>query len=329
MKRNKPQFWRLLELDRFIRTGQYPNCLTFSKHWEVSQKTIQRDIEYMKYSLGAPIEYDRNRKGYFYSHPNWFLPALSMSEGDLFSLLIASRALEQYRGSPVAGELERIFRKIVELLPDKLSIRPEFIFTRFSFRGPPAKPVNEKIWTTIVRGLLGQRTVEITYRSFESHEKKDRQIDPYHVANLRGEWYVFAWCNRSEEIRQFAIPRIEKARLMHRTFSVSEDFDPDAFLSTAFGRFTSTDNVHNIRLLFNKEVTDWVLEREWHPSQKIKKRKNGDIELSFKTAGLLEVFFWVMGWGHYIRVLEPKELVEWAETEVKLMAKRTRDKKKE
>ena len=97
------------------------------------------------------------------------------------------------------------------------------------------------------------------------------------------------------------------------------DFDPEKLLSATFGRFTSGENIQEVRLLFDKEIAPWVLERQWHPKQKIKKRKNGDIELSFKTAGLFEVFRWVLAWGHYVKVLEPKELKEWVKEEVKLI----------
>ena len=45
MTRTKPQFVRLVELDRHIRNGKHPNCLTFSTEYEVSQKTVQRDME--------------------------------------------------------------------------------------------------------------------------------------------------------------------------------------------------------------------------------------------------------------------------------------------
>jgi len=101
MKRAKSQFARLLELDARIRAGKHPNCLTFAADWEVSQKTVQRDIDFLRDQLGAPIEYDRHRKGYHYADKNWFLPSLSLSEGDLFDLLVASRALEQHSAPPI------------------------------------------------------------------------------------------------------------------------------------------------------------------------------------------------------------------------------------
>jgi len=321
MKRGKTQFSRLLELDRQIRQSKYPNCLTFSRDWEVSQKTVQRDIDFLRDQLGAPIDYDREKKGYYYADSNWFLPSLSLSEGDLLALLVGAKALEAYRGTPVARELERIFAKIAELLPDKLSVRPELVFNRFTFTSPPAKPVDEKTWTTLVRGLLNQRSVKISYRAMEAKEAKDRIIDPYHIANLAGEWYAFAWCHRQDMVIQFAIPRIQRARLLDETFAIPGDFDPRKLLSTTFGRFASTDKIQRVRLLFDKEVAPWVLERQWHPKQKVRKRKNGDIELMFDTAGLFEVFRWVMAWGHYVTVLGPAGLKKWVKDEVGLMAR--------
>jgi Ankyrin repeats (3 copies) len=71
MKRNKPQLHRLLALDRLIRDGKYPNALTFAREWEVSQKTIQRDIEFLRDMLGAPIKYDRAQNGYYYTDQQW------------------------------------------------------------------------------------------------------------------------------------------------------------------------------------------------------------------------------------------------------------------
>lgn len=319
MKRTKSQFNRLLELDRRIRAGAFPNCLTFSAEWEVAQKTIQRDIEYLRDCLGAPIEFDREKKGYYYTDTTWFLPSLSLSEGDLFYLMLASKVLDQYKGTPVARHVEQVFAKVAEHLPEKIAIKPEWVFTHFSFTSPPAKPVDQDIWSTIVRGLLHHRSVRILYRSMESGKNKERIMDPCHMANLQGEWYVFAWCHREKMVIQFAIPRIQSAVLTDVVFEEPKDFDPKKMLSATFGRFALSDKPQTVRLLFGKEVAPWVLEREWSPRQKVSKHRNGDIELSFPAAGLFEVFRWVLSWGHYVKVLGPEELRGMVEKEMELM----------
>lgn len=320
MDRTKSQFNRLMALDQAIRTGAYPNCLTFSAQWEVAQKTIQRDIEYLRDALGAPIEYDRDKKGYYYTDTTWFLPAMSLTEGDLFYLLLASKVVEQYRGTPVADHVEQVFRKVAEHLPDAISLKPEWVFGHFSFTSPPSKPVDVGIWETVVRGLLHRRSVRIVYRAMTAKAGKDRVIDPYHMANLQGEWYLFAWCHRERMIIQFAVPRIRSAVLVDGTFEIPKDFNPAKLLENTFGRFVLADKVQTVRLRFDKEVAPWVLERQWSPRQKAIKRKDGAVELSFPAAGLFEVFRWVLSWGHHVKVLEPGELREMVEDEIRTIS---------
>ena len=324
MQRSNLQFERLLKLDQELRQRKYPNCFKLAAACEISVKTAQRDFDYMRDRLNAPIKYDQARKGFYYTSGNWFLPALSLSEGDLFAVLLASRVIDQYKGTPVAKELEAIFQKITDSMPERISIRPELVFSRFTFVGPAAKPVDEKIWSTVVRGLLAQRSVQIEYRSPDSAKSKARLVDPYHVANLHGEWYVFAFDHRGNELRQFAIPRIEKAELTDTQFVLPADFDPEKILSVTFGRFAHAGSPETVRLLFDREVAYWVLERQWHPKQKVKRRRDGKVELSFPTLGLYEVRRWVLAWGHNVRVLAPKELKDMVRKEIRLMVAKVR-----
>jgi predicted DNA-binding transcriptional regulator YafY len=322
MDRSKSQFSRLVELDRQIRAGKYPNCLTFGAEWETSQKTIQRDIDFLRDQMGAPIEYDKKHKGYCYNNRNWFLPALSLSEGDLLGMLVASRALEQYQGTPVAKELKAVFARISELMPEKISIRPELAFTRFTFTAPPSKPVDERIWVTIVRGLQDQRRVRIKYQSVDSPQPKDRSLSPYHIANLQGEWYVFGPTSDHEEVRQYSMARISSAKLEETPFEVAKGFDAKKLLGHTFGRFVMDANPQTVRVLFDKEIAPWVLEREWHHTQKVKTRRDGGVELSLEVGGLYEVQRWVLAWGRHAQVLEPLELAARVKEEVLAMAGR-------
>ena len=233
---------------------------------------------------------------------------------------MASKALEQYRGTPVAKDLERVFAKLAGMLPDKISLRPELVFSRFSFSSPPAKPVNENIWTCVVRGLLTQTKIKISYRSMEATAAKDRMLSPYHIANLQGEWYVLGHSDIDGEIRQFALPRIQKGKLTDQHFDMPNDFDPDKMLGNTFGRFVIGDKIHEVRLLFDKEVVPWVLERQWHHKQHVITCPDGKVELSFPATGLFEVFRWALAWGHHVKVLTPAELSKMIVDEIKEMS---------
>jgi predicted DNA-binding transcriptional regulator YafY len=322
MKRNTTQFRRLMELHEAIRSGKYPNCLSFAMDYEVAQKTIQRDIDFLRDSLNAPIEFDREKHGFYYKDVTWFLPSIILSEGELMALLIASRALEQYHGTPVAGEIKRVFEKISGILPEKISIPPEYLFSHFTFTNPPSKPVDEKVWIALIRGLLNQKAVQIKYKAFESPDAKEHLVDPYHVANLRGEWYVFGYSRRSEKLTPFSMARVKSAQVTKESFTIPAGFNPQRLFDATFGRFTLLpgDKAYKIRLRFSKEVAPWVLDREWHPQQKITRLTGGDIEVQFTAAGLMEVQHWVLAWGRNVKVLEPAELKKSVTDEIRAMA---------
>jgi len=325
MKRSKTQFKRLTELTDRIRDGREPvNCLILATEWEVSQKTVQRDIDYLRDQLHAPLDYDRLRKSYFFTEPTWSMPALVVSEGEILAVLLGSRVLEQYHGTPVSKQLGHIFEKLAELLPEKVRVRPEDMFNRFSFRCPPARAVTPENWAAVIRGLCEQRTLKMHYRKATvaaTEPAKESLFNPYHVANLQGEWYMFGVYAGQTDVRQFSMARIAKAIVTPAPFQVPADFDAEKLLADTFGRFSGQHESHTVRLLFTKEGAGWVEEREWHPQQVLRRRRTGELEISFPAKGLYEVQRWVLAWGHDVKVLEPKVLRDAVQAEIRLMAK--------
>lgn len=58
---------RLIRIHNKIKSGCYPNSRQLAYDLEASEPTINRDIEYLRDSRGAPIEYDYTQKGYYYT----------------------------------------------------------------------------------------------------------------------------------------------------------------------------------------------------------------------------------------------------------------------
>jgi len=94
MNRTKAQFARLRILDAEIRNHHYPNCLRFSEDYEVSERTVKRDIEFLRDQLDAPIAYDTGKHGYYYTEGFWFLPFLAVNESVLRALYAAIQLLQ-------------------------------------------------------------------------------------------------------------------------------------------------------------------------------------------------------------------------------------------
>jgi predicted DNA-binding transcriptional regulator YafY len=320
MKRSKTQAERLLELDRRLRNKEYPNCTSFAVEWEVSTKTVQRDIEFLKDRMGAPLEYDALQRGFYYTEPTFMLPAVQMNEGELAALLMSSRVLEQFKGTPLAEKLTAIFEKLSALLPDTITVRPEELFTKFSFTAPPAMPVSSTVWNTVVQGLENQQMLEIRYRNW-SGEKTSR-VAPVHLANLQGDWYLFVQYAGFDNFRQLALARIQQVKLLKDKAVIAGTFDPKKELANTFSKFAGENEVFRVTVQFDAEIADEVLERQWHPEQTVKNLKNGGVEISFAAKGDLEVKRWVLAFGRYANVKSPQWLKEQIDEEIRAMLSR-------
>lgn len=304
----RAHFGRLLLLDERIRAGKYPNCASFAREYEVSAKTVQRDIEFLRDNRGAPIAYDHDRRGYYYTAPGWRLTALELTEGDLFELAVAKRMAEQYRGTPLAGALDGLFAKIRDALPAATSIDPIAVQTGFSFHGHPTREVDEATWRTVANALRDRRILDVRYRSYGAARAKRRRLIPVHLTCLDGEWVLVASMPGRPRPVTFALSRM-------RSVAVSDDpapavpFDPADFFSNRFGRFVGTPGrTHGVVVRFDASAAPGVLERRWHPRQKIRREKDGSVTLSFPAPAIYEAKRWVLQWGAAAEVLAPEEL---------------------
>ena len=63
-----------------------------------------------------------------------------------------------------------------------------------------------------------------------------------------------------------------------------------------------------IRLLFEPKLAVYISERQWHPSQTLKKRPDGRVSCAWKRPGGRNWYAGVLSWMPDVRVLAPKSL---------------------
>jgi predicted DNA-binding transcriptional regulator YafY len=312
----KPTYRRVLDIDRRIRAKEYPNAPQLARDWEVLERAIMHDIAFMRNELGAPIVYSAKHRGFYYDKPNWFLPSIMVSEGEVLGILLGQQLIETYEGTPVAKDLKKRFAKMEAMLPDKIAIRPEFIQSRFTFCKPPTRPIMQGIWLSIIRATIRQQVATISYRSPASPRAKQHVIHPYHVLNLEGEWYVLAHNARHESVSQFAIGRIQSIKLSAHKFTIPSTFKVKNVLATRFGRYIHHGEKKEpilVKLLIVPDLAPWASEKEWHPKQKLIKRKSGAVELHIPVTDTRDIESWILSLGEHVKVLGPNSLKQKVE----------------
>ena len=292
-----------------LRAGSFPNCRKIAEEIEVSSKTIQRDIDFMRDRLGLPIEYHPTRFGFHYTEEVASFPSIDVSEGEIAALFVAQKALAQYQGTPFERPLRSAFRKITDGLKERVSFSWSDMDDLISFHSAGASVSDLELFEVVSQAVLRSVEIEFEYRKLKSSKYEARRVRPFHIASLENQWYLFGEDLARGQLRTFALPRMRNVRTTSTRFRRPADFSIDKVLRGSFGVFAGGKK-QRIRLKFDEFAARLVSERTWHESQRIRSAKDGSMTLELELAGLEEIERWVLSWGTHVRVLEPKELIE-------------------
>jgi len=305
----RPPLERMMKLHNKLNAGKFPNCRKLADELEVSTKTIQRDIDFMRDRLNLPIEYDQIHFGFFYTEPVTHFPSIEVSEGEVVALFVAQKALAQYKGTSYEKPLKSAFKKITDGLQDKVEFAWNDLDAGISFKGVGTSVADLDLFETVSNGVLRSCELEFEYKKLGGAQYESRRVQPYHLGCVENQWYLFAFDLARRQLRTFALPRMRKAKSTNLKFLRPPDFSITSHLSESFGVFTGKGHFL-VQIRFDAFAAQLVGERTWHASQKMKPLGNGELELTLQLGSLEEIERWILSWGAHARVLKPAGLVE-------------------
>ncbi len=298
-----------MRIHQALQAGGFPNATRLAGELEVSTKSIHRDIEFMRDRLELPIEFDGARNGYHYTQEVSAFPTLQITEGELFALLVAEKALQQYRGTTFEKPLVSAFRKMASSLPDTVSLNLAEWEQTISFRTSAEPILDLKIFDLLAKATSARKQLQLVYRKPARRETETRVIDPYHLANVNGEWFLFAFDHLRRDIRTFVPARIQAVEPTGKTFPRPQRFSIERRLRDSFGVHSGTETFE-VTIHFSAVVADYVREKKWHVSQELRELKNGGVELRLTLSSLVEIQRWILGWGGEAVVAGPPALAK-------------------
>lgn len=310
----------MLEIHAALQSERFPNARTLAEKLEVSNRTIIRDLEFMKERLELPIAYNDAKWGFYYTEPVGAFPSLQISEGELFALLVAEKALQQYRGTTFEKPLVSAFKKMAQSLPDTISLSLNEWDQSISFRTSAEPILDLETFDTLAQATANSQRLRILYRKAGRRVPEPRIIDPYHLANVNGEWFLFAYDHLRKDIRTFVPSRVRAIERTGIHFERPAKFSLEKQLQGSFS-IHSGKAEHRVVIRFAERAADYIREKKWHSSQSIRELKNGSVELEMKLSSLIEVERWVLSWGGDARVIRPSGLVQSVRSAAKRLAK--------
>ncbi len=195
---------RIQWIDKEIRAHRYPNCHVISSHFEISYRQASRDIEYLRYSLQAPIAYSQENQGYYYEDGAFVLPALYLSdeEKNLLSFLAEKYSTLHH---PQGHRIAEIFDRLIIEREKKKAI----------FKDPPiiSPPQLQSIscYHHIREAIQKNVKIEIEYTN-KNQERRIRIVHPYQFLEKYNNFYLIAWCELKNALRIFRLDRIQSMK---------------------------------------------------------------------------------------------------------------------
>ena len=310
---------RLLQLEKAIQNMNYPSVERLMKELEVSRRTILRDIDELKIYYNAPIEYDRQQKGYYFTDETFFVRNVLLSEGEVVAMAGILPLLERYDNTPLKETITKVYDTISQMLPNQIQVQTSLL-NEVQFISDPIPNIDSDVFHKIFEAIKQHKTISFGYRSISSTEHSPHSLDPYKIYCQKGDWYAVGFCHKHNKYSTYNLSRM-KDIIICDPFTPDPDYEKKVHIDPHFGIWNNENEAIKIELLFDKSINTYILERTWHKNQTCHQNEDGSVYLSFESNQFQETLYWILRFGSAVTILNPPELKEAYKAELKKMQK--------
>lgn len=304
-----------------IKAGLYPNARQLAERFEISPKQAQRDIEFIRDRIGAPLRYDALKKGYCYEKDGYELPPVWFKEEELIALSMALRLAAALPDRAFKNSLYNLLERFASFRYLGSSPVLDVIREKVSVKNIEYARVEEAVFHQVVDALFRNRAIKLSYHSPFKHETTERVIQPLHLLCYMGTWHLIAFCSLKRGIRDFVLSRVRAMEVMAEAIPLPRGLPSvREYLRRNFGVIAGAKSTE-VCLKFSPEVADWIAEQVWHKGQELSRNEDGTICLRFPVADFLEVRREILRFGSSVEVLSPADLREEIKKEIRKMAR--------
>lgn len=296
--------------------------------FQVDMRSLQRDLR-DRLALHFPLICDDSSKPYRWFFDRDFhcnLPALDVPSA--LTLVLGEEYLKGLLPPVVVGQLAPQFRDARQLL-DGLEANGLSQWAKRVRAIPNGKtlipaPLDEDTWQMVSEALLSHRAVDVTYRSRSADERKQLTLHPQGMVSRHSVTYLLATVNDYDDIRQFALHRIEQVSLSKAKWRDAEGFCIDDYIASgAFGYLLSKEPVL-LRARIQPQVAWLLSETPLSNEQSLTQLADTDWQLlEARVPDDQQTLWWLKALGASVEVLEPlawreeiladaKRVLEWA-----------------
>ena len=304
---------RFYKIHQLLATRAAVRISEFLDALGVSRATFKRDLEYMRDRLNAPIEWDRERRGYRFAGDaaeagRYQLPGLWFNPSEIRALLTMQHLLADLQPGLLEPHVQPLLARLRALLGSGEHSAEE-VERRIRIIHLGARRLALPQFELVANAVLDRRRLHVVYVSRSSNERTERDISPQRLVHYRENWYCDAWCHLRQDVRSFAVDAIQSAQPLDQKAKSVPDRELDEVLAAGYGIFSGRKTVW-AKLRFTPERARWVSAEQWHPQQKGRFERDGSYLLELPFSDHRELAMDLLRHGPHVEVLEPASLRE-------------------
>ncbi|MGE5654474.1 MAG: helix-turn-helix transcriptional regulator [Bacillota bacterium] len=291
---------RLIAITVHLLNHQTVSASALAERFEVSRRTIQRDIDVLS-SAGIPIVSTYGSSGGYEIMDGFKLQKQMAGADDYQNIVSALKGLATaYGNQKIRATLEKV------LATSPQSEQRVFIDLSAAREGA----ATDSYLKTIETAIHNRTTLQIEYTGAEQSVSV-RTVEPLALTYQWYAWYLFAYCTTKQDYRLFKLARITQCAPSRAQFSWEHGTVEELLqkqLSSDSRRYLE------IKLRCRKEVRQQIM--EYLNGKIIEEHSSGDFIYSMHLPANERLWFsLLLGFGNQVQVIEPEEL------RVKLRAK--------
>lgn len=261
-----------------------------AEKFEVSRRTINRDIEAIC-NAGIPIVTTQGQNGGISIIEGYKCDRTLLTSNDMQAILAGLRSLDTISGT---SRYQQLMEKLSVGDSDILSSNNHIMIDLSTWRKSSLAPKIELIQTAI------SECNQISFLYFSPKGEGERVIEPYRLLFKWSSWYVWGYCLEKSDFRLFKLNRMMELQDMSVQYKPRETSFPELSPSQVFPLTIE------VLAVFDSKMK-WRLIEEYGV-ESFREREDGKLLFSQGFTDKNTLFYWLLGFGDMVELLEPIEL---------------------
>ena len=284
------QINRLLEMVYILLNKKTITAKELAQHFEVSVRTIYRDIDLLS-SSRIPVYTNKGKNGGICLLDNFLLEKSVLSEQEQQEILSSVQALQSLKES----KEETILKRLGDIFHQETE---NWIMVDFSSWGKNGQ--NNENFTKIKQAILQKRILTFSYVNNRAEESK-RKVEPIQIWFKDKSWYLFAYCLEKEQMRTFKITRMREIRIEEEHFDVRRK--KEISMEEA-----KTQRLVEIEILVKERLSYRIYDE--FDEQSVQKLQNGDYRITVTYPEDEWLYGYLLSFGEDMKIIKPEYMKE-------------------